>query len=197
MIDSLQLRARNIERLGFLGANPEKNSAKTVEQFLQINIFSNRHAELNLHPALLQQIHPPLDNGLLELKRRNAVHQQSAWQHLRFENRDRVAELGQLIRAGHAARTGAYHRGTLTVRRRRRNLHRAAREGVFVDKFFDSPDANGLGRPIENAGAFAQSFLRTNPRADLRQVAGFARNRSRPQKIAFRRERDPFRNSIC
>ncbi len=70
-------------------------------------------------------------------------------------------------------------------------------EGVFVEELLQRPDRDRLGTRIENAGPFAQPLLRTNPAADLRQVAGRARHFRRFEKTAVRDEGQPDGNAVA
>jgi hypothetical protein len=137
-----------------------------------LHIRSHAHPELKLHAAPTQDIHPPLDHFLVQFECRHTIQQQAAGAMLRFKNSYLVTELGQFIGTRQSARPGTDHRHPKSVRRRRRDQTATVRKGEFIDKLFDRSDTNWLSMSDENARALAKTLLRTDPRTNLRHVAG-------------------------
>ena len=132
-------------------------------------LFAHVRAGDKLHALLAHQIDAALDDILVQLHVRNAVHQQAADAVRAFVHRHRVAHLVQLIGRGQAGRAGAddgdLFAGPLGGRF---GGHPAFIEGAVDDGVLDVLDGHRRVGDTEHARAFAR--CRAHAAGELRKI---------------------------
>jgi hypothetical protein len=112
-----------------------------------------------LDPLVLEQLHAPVDDPLLELCVGHAESEQAAGRLVALVDRDPVAELVQLGGDGEAGRPGADHRdGAVRARLGRLRLDPALVERARDDGQLDLLDRDRVVVDVEDAGRLARRW---------------------------------------
>ena len=144
-----------IARPGRAGAQHRR--VKFLDEIFRGIILSDFRIGDKHHALLRQQVDAALEDVLVELHIRDAVHQQSADAVRPLEYRHRVARLVQLRRRAQACRAGTDHRDRLAgARLRRLGCHPALVPTAVDDGDLDVFDRDGRLVDAQHAGTFAR-----------------------------------------
>ena len=140
----------------------------------EAGIAADFEAAVEDDAALFEQGDAASDDGLFELEIGDAVDQQPAHAVMPVVDLDLIAAPAQLLGRGEPGRPRADDADRAAeLARRRRRLDPAALEGGVGDVTLHRTDGHrAVAGLLDNAVAFAQPVVRTDPAADLRHVVG-------------------------
>ncbi len=135
-----------------LGAAGQRHRVIAIEQIVDRQVHADIGAVMEGHALGFHLRDAPVNDVLLHLEVGNAVAQQAAGLGPALEDMDVVAGAGELLRAGHAGRSGADDGDLLAgLLRRQFGLDPAALEGAVGDRAFDGLDGDRVVVEIERA----------------------------------------------
>ncbi len=142
-------------------------------------------------PSSLQPVDLGLDDVLRQAELRDAVDEHAAGGVEGLEDRDVVAELGELAGRGQAGRPGADDADRLAVRGRPAcgDLVGVAL-GPVGDEPLEAADGDGLALLPAQADAFALALLRADPAGDAWQGVVVEERLGRAGEVALAQELD-------
>ncbi len=175
---------------------PRKYGIEVRAQFGEGNVLTDADPHAELDSALVEDLKASIDDRLVEFECGDAVDQEASGDLLSFEHSNGVAFAREFVGTSEASGAGTDDGHFEAIGGCAQGGERLMVEGVFVDESFDGPDADWFGAAIQNAMTFAKPFLGTDPAADFGQVAGRPRQLRRFEEMTFRRQCQPFRNSI-
>src|SRR5215212_6533562 len=156
VMDARELAAGNLQIAMDAGADRNDHGVVLPGELVRGDVAAHVHVAAELDALVLEELHAPVDDPFLELGVGHAEAEQPAGRLVALVDRDRVAELVQLVCHGEARRPGADH-GDPPVASGLRRLRRdpALLEPARDDGQLDLLDRDGVVVDVEDAGGLA------------------------------------------
>ncbi len=194
-VNAGELAARDLEIARLRRARRQQQRVVLGAQLLRIDVLADVGVRDELDAGRAQQVDAAVDDALVELHVRNAVHQQAADAIGALVDGDLVTGFVELVGGREAGRTRADDGNALAAARRGHvRLDPTFGEAAVDDRVLDVLDRDGGIRDAEHAGALARR--RARAARELREVVGLVQPVERVAPAALVDQVVPFRNQV-
>ena len=195
-VHAAQVAAGHLEVAVHARADREDHGVVALAQVVGRDVASHVDAVPELDPLLLEEVHAPVDDPLLELGVRHSEAQQPARALVALVDGHRVAVAVQLGGHGQPGRAGADHADGVPAALGRRARHDPALlEAARDDRQLDLLDRHGVVVDVEHAGRLAGR--RADQPGELGEVVGGVQVRERLLPVAAVDEVVPVRDLVA
>jgi len=181
-----------------IGTGPDEHRVVVGQQFVELDIAADLHAEMETHAHAFQHHAPRAHHVLVKLERRNAEGEQAADLVLAVEHIGTDARASQAIRTGKPRGTraddGDAHAGLAHARKIGAP---ALADGLVGDPALHAADRHRTEIALlQRACAFAEAILWAYAAADFRQRIGFVHQGGGLEQTAILHQLQPVRDVV-